>query len=160
MTNPIFKKDTNEPGIPSIRKFKPDSTNPNVKTREQQADDFWKMVISYTLSNGPIKFSKKFDNGEDVPKPEDSTILFKHIGELKNQVADWRASLENKKEGFHLVEFEDHYETHIDSVDPLKDPLGHLINDSPGTLVIAGIAVLAIGGLAYYFYKKGKNNNK
>lgn len=156
MTNPVFKKDTNESGIPPIRKIKADSTIQNMPTGERQANDFWKEVISYTLSNGPIRFYKKFDDGKDIPKPEDSNILFKHIGELKGQVADWRASLENRKEGFHAVEYDDYYETHIDSTDPIKDPLGHLVNDSPGTLVLAGIAALAVGGLAYYFYKKSK----
>lgn len=54
------------------------------------------------------------------------------------------------------MEFEDRYECHIDKVDPNKDPLGHLVNDSSGTLasIIVGIAALAIGGGAYYFYKK------
>ncbi len=125
-----------------------------------EAYSIWISIIEQTVSAGhKLKFPKEMDNGEIIPPPDEANpkILRKHIGELKGQKADWRASFENSDHGFHAVEFADHYETHIDSVDPLKDPLGHLVNDSPGTLITIGvISAIAItgGALAYVFTRK------
>ena len=118
----------------------------------------WNSIIEQTLSAGrPLKFSKIMDNGSRIPSPDETRphILQKNLGELKGQIADWRASFKDSKAGFHAVEFNDHYETHIDSVDPKKDPLGHLVNDSPGTLV-GIIAAVAIGGLLAYVFTREK----
>jgi hypothetical protein len=97
------------------------------------------------------------NNGEQIPSPDltSPTILQKHLGELRGQIADWRASFKDSSAGFHAVEFEDHYETHVDSVDPLKDPVGHLVKDSPGTLV-GIITAVAIGGLLAYLFTREK----
>ncbi len=38
----------------------------------------------------------------------------------------------------HIREYDDKYVVHVDKVDPRKDPLGHLLKDSPETLL--GIA--------------------
>ena len=125
-----------------------------------EAHSIWISIIEQTVSAGhKLKFPKEMDNGEIIPPPDEANpkILRKHIGELKGQKADWRASFEDSDSGFHAVEFADHYETHIDSVDPLKDPLGHLVNDSPGTLIALGvISAIAItgGALAYVFTRK------
>jgi hypothetical protein len=117
----------------------------------------WNSIIQQTISaNGHLRFDKIIENGQLIPSPEetDPKILVRHLGELKGQIADWRASFNNSDKGFHAVEFVDYYETHIDSVDPLKDPMGHLIKDSPGTLV-GVITAVAIGGiLAYVFTRK------
>ncbi|MHB8361792.1 MAG: hypothetical protein ACYDAO_05695 [Thermoplasmataceae archaeon] len=118
----------------------------------------WNSIIEQTLSAGrPLRFKKVMNNGKEIPSPKETqpTILVKNLGEIKGQIADWRASLNNSPAGFHAVEFQDHYETHIDSVDPLKDPLGHLVKDSPGTLV-GVIAAIAIGGLLAYVFTREK----
>lgn len=125
-----------------------------------KAHSIWMSIIEQTISAGhPLKFPKEMDNGEIIPRPDEASpkILVKHIGEIKGQIPDWRASFEHSDRGFHAVEFADHYETHIDSVDPLKHPLGHLVNDSLGTLIALGvISVLVIAGsaLAYVFKRE------
>ena len=125
-----------------------------------KAYSIWMSIIEQTVSAGhSLKFPKEMDNGEIIPRPDEASpkILIKHIGEIKGQIADWRASFEHSDRGFHAVEFAANYETHIDSVDPLKHPLGHLVNDSPGTLITIGVisAIAITGGtLAYVFTRK------
>lgn len=133
----------------------------DMKIENNEADEFWKTVITKTLSDGytgkaPLVLSKYLEEGQEIPRPESTTIMTKHIGEIKFQRADWRASFDNSNEGFHAVEFEDRFECHIDKVDPKKDPLGHLIKDSPGTLglIIASAVTLTVGGIVYFFRKK------
>lgn len=99
-------------------------------------------------------FEKLHPNGQDVPRPEVSGVLKKSVGFPKSgQKAHWRASFENKEEGFHVVEFEDHYVCHIDRQDPAKKPLAHLIEDSPETILIVGILMLAVG-VTYYLFRR------
>lgn len=126
-----------------------------------EADNFWKAVISQTLTGGysgkhPLILSKYFKDGSEIPRPEHTSILNRSIGEIKFQWADWRASFQKLEQGFHAVEFNDRYECHIDKVDPDKDPIGRLIVDSPGTLelFIAVPLLMISGGIAYYFCRK------
>jgi hypothetical protein len=44
--------------------------------------------------------------------------------------------------GLHVREYEEYFEIHQDQVDPRVDPLGHLIQDSPETLVAFGAATV------------------
>src|SRR5580698_8637853 len=44
--------------------------------------------------------------------------------------------------GLHVREYEKYFEIHEDLVDPRVDPIGHLIRDSPETLVSLGAASL------------------
>jgi|YelNatPaOPRAMG01_1025707.scaffolds.fasta_scaffold40692_2 hypothetical protein len=118
----------------------------------------WNSIIEQTISTGkPLRFKKIMNNGQPLPSPgeTDPKILVKHVGEPKGQIADWRASFNNSKAGFHAVEFEDYYETHIDSVDPIKDPIEHLLKDSPRTL-FGVIGVFVIGGLLFYVFTREK----
>ena len=116
----------------------------------QASRDFWYSVISRTMSEGPLSFPKLMENGEEVPRPETSGILVRHVGELKGQLADWRASFQDDVRGFHAVEFPERYDCHLDNKDPLKDPLGHLVEDSPATLALAvGLGALATGAAIY-----------
>jgi hypothetical protein len=56
----------------------------------------------------------------------------------------------------HIREYDDKYLVHTDRVDPLKDPLGHLIFDAQEVLV--GLASGTVGGakVASYLYNKSK----
>ena len=132
-----------------------------------EADSFWKAVISQTLTGGytgknPLILSKYYESGNEIPRPEGTSFLHRSLGEIKLQNADWRASFQKLDQGFHAVEFDDRYECHIDKVDPDKNPISHLVEDSPVTLalLIAVPVLLTAGGLAYYFHKKKKRRDE
>jgi len=42
--------------------------------------------------------------------------------------------------GIHIREYENYFEVHKDKIDPRQDPLGHLIRDSPETILAFGAA--------------------
>lgn len=123
----------------------------------EEADEFWRSVIAWVIQEDDTVSFPKFDaNGTEVPRPEDSQFLFQSVGELKGQLHDWRASLQDDIRGFHAVEFADRYDCHLDQRDPTKDPLGHLAVDSPATAALAiGLGALAVGGLLYYLSRRG-----
>lgn len=56
----------------------------------------------------------------------------------------------------HIREYDDKFLVHTDKIDPRKDPLGHLIYDSPEVLI--GLAFSVLGGSE--IAKKFLNNNK
>ncbi len=60
----------------------------------------------------------------------------------------------------HIREYDDKYLVHMDRVDPLKDPLGHLIFDAQEVLL--GLASGAMGGakVASHIYNKSKKTKK
>lgn len=58
----------------------------------------------------------------------------------------------------HIREYDDRYVVHMDKVDPRKNPLGHLLKDSPETLL--GIATSLYFGkkvMSDVLNKKGKS---
>lgn len=107
-----------------------------------------------------FKFNKD-DKTADL-LPSKCSYLEHSIGELKGQIADWRGSITGKNEGFHVVEFSDRFECHIDVWGPAKTFWRHLTDDSPGTLgAIFGVAAHIIGGIAtYYFFKDSDKNEE
>lgn len=60
----------------------------------------------------------------------------------------------------HIREYDDKYLVHMDKVDPLKNPLGHLLIDAPEVLV--SLASATIGGtkVASYIYNKSDKTKK
>ncbi|MEX0911263.1 MAG: hypothetical protein WDZ43_03930 [Nitrosopumilaceae archaeon] len=60
----------------------------------------------------------------------------------------------------HIREYDNKYVVHMDKVDPRKNPLGHLIFDTPEVLV--GLATAAFGGskVASHVYKMQKNSKE
>jgi len=56
----------------------------------------------------------------------DETILGDAMGSVKQY---------RNARGVHVREFSDHFEIHTDLYDPRTNPVGHLISDSPETLV-------------------------
>jgi hypothetical protein len=62
----------------------------------------------------------------------------------------------------HIREYDTHYTVHVDRVDPLKSPLGHLILDAPEYIVGAAAAALVarrMGG-AVYSKRRGEGTPK
>lgn len=112
--------------------------------------DFWNSVVASVLSYGNIDVPKIAPDGQEVPGPEESGLFRKSIGERKGQIADWRSTIPDSIRGIHVVEFEDHYSVHVDRFDPGKDPVRHLLVDSPKTffsIAAAGIFSLFLYGL-------------
>ena len=69
------------------------------------------------------------------------------------------ASKQYRYGNLHIREYDDKYLVHTDKVDPLKDPVGHLVFDAQEILV--GLASGAVGGskVASYLYNKSKKTN-
>lgn len=108
--------------------------------------DVWNSIIAQALLGREITIPKKDASGEFIPAPEESGLFRKSIGEPKGQMADWRAPVAGSRKGVHVVEFEDRYSIHVDRFDPSKQPLKHLVYDSPKTgvaLALAGIGAAA-----------------
>lgn len=110
--------------------------------------DYWNSVVASVLSYGSMEILKHPGDGMEVPSPEKSGIFTRSIGERKGQIADWRGSIPNSKRGVHVVEFADHYSVHVDRFDPNKDPVRHLVVDSPKTL----LSLLATGIASIFLY--------
>ncbi len=70
------------------------------------------------------------------------------------------ASKQYRYGNLHIREYDDKYLVHMDKVDPLKDPLGHLIFDAQEILV--GLASGAVGGakVASHLYNKSKKTKR
>lgn len=57
----------------------------------------------------------------------------------------------------HIRDYDTHYTVHMDRVDPLTNPLGHLLVDAPEYLAGAAVAVIVgrrVGGAVYNKCKK------
>lgn len=59
------------------------------------------------------------------------------LGDPKGSLKQYRNST-----GLHVREYPDRFVIHRDRVDPREDPLGHLIKDSPETLLSLGGALV------------------
>lgn len=72
---------------------------------KNDANSFWKAVIANTFENNytgknPLILSKYFEDGGEIPRPENTNFMKRHLGEIKFQKADCRASLEGIKKDF------------------------------------------------------------
>ena len=128
----------------------------NIKISLDSPNMFWKKIITKIdlinkKNGGTYRIWKKNIFGVSIPRPEKANLLRWSLGEPKGQIADWRASFLNREEGFHALEYKNYYECHIDRINPHKNLPGHLIQDSPHLLLIAGIGI-GLAGL-YYFLK-------
>ena len=86
-----------------------------------------------------------------IPKGCSETLLGDPNGALRQYRCDYN---------IHILEYPDRYKIHKDRVDPRKDPLGHVMYDSPETL--AGLGMASISGLAVgkIIYDKRKDKSK
>lgn len=96
--------------------------------------EYWSVVIADALAAGKVKIPKINLRGEPTPRPEDSGLFRRSVGEPKGQIADWRANIPGSDRGVHAVEYPGFYSIHVDHYDPAKHPIMHLVRDSPFTL--------------------------
>jgi hypothetical protein len=60
----------------------------------------------------------------------------------------------------HIREYDNHYTVHMDRVDPLKNPLGHVLVDAPEYLAGAAAAVIVGRRVASAAYSRRKQEGK
>lgn len=98
--------------------------------RKFYSPDPWKEIAAETLRNGPMVFSREFDDGSPIPSPDSGGFFRKSIGTPKGQKMDWRAGIASTDKCVHILEFPDRYESHIDNYDPDIKPVHHLLFDA------------------------------
>lgn len=115
--------------------------------------DFWNQVVTDVLVENHVTIYKS-NEFEYIPRPEESGLFVRSIGEPKGQVADWRSSVPGSVKGIHVVEFRDRYEVHVDRFDPAKMPISHLLLESPGSAILIGALGLLAAFLGGSFFKR------
>jgi hypothetical protein len=60
----------------------------------------------------------------------------------------------------HIREYDDHYAVHMDRVDPMQNPLGHLLVDAPEYLAGAAAAILVGRKVGATVYNKRKQEGR
>ncbi|MHB1439938.1 MAG: hypothetical protein ACYCSO_07065 [Cuniculiplasma sp.] len=120
---------------------------------EQVPRIFWQRMIDETVREKSIRLSKDRYTG-GVPRPRDSGLFRRSVGELKGQVADWRATVPGTDHCVHAVEYRDRYELHLDLYDPRKKPLEHLLYDSPKYAAIVATGAAATMAIVRSFLRK------
>ena len=73
-----------------------------------------------------------------LPRCFEETLL----GEPKGALRQFRGP-----QGSHVLEYEKEWVLHRDKVDPRLDPIGHLVNDAPGVLILGTFVALSFLGL-------------
>ena len=105
--------------------------------------EFWNSITDELLTlEQPLVIRKLDQEGNPIPDIGESGLFSRSIGEYHGQIADWRASIHNSQKGIHALEYNDFYKLHIDKYDPKKNPVGHLLHDSPGTIILTLLSVL------------------
>ena len=113
---------------------------------DQNSRSFWQARINEAIHCGKVTVLKN-DGISNVPRPKESGLFRRSLGEIKGQLADWRASVPGTDQCVHAVEYRDRYELHLDRYDPGKKPLEHLLYDSPkyaAMIATGAVATLAI----------------
>ena len=77
---------------------------------------------------------------ENYIDSDGSVIVSKSIRPLIDYPQTLLGSMRGAKRQFrygnlHIREYDDYYTTHLDTIDPRKDPIGHLLIDAPEYLV-------------------------
>jgi len=100
------------------------------------------------------------DDGEiEVPKSVRPIML---DGAQETDLGERKGAKKQYRYGnLHIREYDDKYIVHIDKADPRKDPLGHLLKDSPETLlgIAAGIYFGKKVGNDIYSKRKGRSKD-
>ncbi len=75
------------------------------------------------------------DGGNEIEVPKSVRPIMLDAAE-ETSLGEKRGAKKQYRYGnLHIREYDDKYLLHLDRVDPRKDPLGHLVRDSPETLL-------------------------
>jgi len=101
----------------------------------------------------------EFIDGEDniiVPKAIRPIIDFKEtvLGAKKGARKQYRYG------NLHIRDYDTHYTVHVDRVDPLRNPLGHLLVDAPEYLAGAAAALVVGRRVGAAVYNRRKKEGK
>lgn len=101
----------------------------------------------------------EFIDGEDniiVPKAVRPIIDFKEtfLGAKKGARKQYRYG------NLHIRDYDTHYTVHVDRVDPLRNPLGHLLVDAPEYLAGAAAALVVGRRVGAAVYNRRKKEGK
>jgi len=104
----------------------------------------------------------KFIDGDGsiiVPKPVRPIVDLHEtaLGSKKGAKKQYRHG------NLHIREYDDHYTVHRDIIDPIRDPLGHILTDAPEYAIGAMAAIIMgkqIGSKVYNKLKKEGNSSK
>lgn len=138
-----------------------------VINEKADADNFWKAVIIKTLEedhrkNSPFEFNKHLQNGNEIPRPQNTSILLSGNPEnqSKPRKIEWHATFENIGAGFTVVEYDDKYECYIDPIDSLKDAAGNIKKYVPVTVPEVPTMIQLSNEATIYFFKKKNGMEK
>jgi hypothetical protein len=87
----------------------------------------WANAINYVLSY-PAHYDLSYSKF-DLPHPLQAGFV-PRIGEQKGQIADYGMTVADGR-GVHVLEFQGCYLIHWDEVDPITNPIGHIVRDAP-----------------------------
>jgi hypothetical protein len=82
--------------------------------------------------DGELSISK-----EVLPSIDESRFEPTNLGDPRGAIRQYRSA-----SGVHIREYDDHFVVHIDRIDPRTDPFGHLLVDSPESILAFGAASL------------------
>ena len=114
-------------------------------------------LILYAL-NHPIGFVEFVDGDGNIVVPRS----VRPIIDLKETLIGGKkgAAKQYRHGNLHIREYDDHYTVHMDKVDPLKNPLGHLLVDAPEYIAGAAAGVVVARHVGMAVYQKGKSQGK
>ena len=96
------------------------------------------------------------DSDMIIPKSVRPVIEYQetYLGDKKGANRQFRFG------NLHIREYDEYYSVHLDKIDPMNDPLGHLLVDAPEYLaaIFSAVSVgMQVGSLVY---KDNKDNDK
>ncbi len=94
----------------------------------------------------------------EVPK-EVRPFMLKHAKETRLGHKNG-AKRQYRYGNLHIREYDDKFLVHMDRVDPLKNPMGHLLCDAPEVLVGLTGAVAGGAKVAFHLYNKSNKTKK
>lgn len=98
---------------------------------------------------------------ENYIDSDGNVIVLKSIRPLIDYPQTLLGTMKGAKRQFrygnlHIREYDDHYTAHLDTIDPRKDPIGHLVVDAPEYLVGLFSALSLVKDIATVLSKRRK----